>query len=67
MTVPHLDRRHIEGKDTLLYGPFAGFTPKFLKTGSMMDLLGSVKPTNVLTMLAAGAKNTSLIKYLACS
>ncbi|WP_305882247.1 malate dehydrogenase (quinone) [Halobacillus sp. A1] len=65
MTVPHLDRRHIEGKDTLLYGPFAGFTPKFLKTGSMMDLFGSVKPTNILTMLAAGAKNTSLIKYLA--
>ncbi|WP_279626125.1 malate dehydrogenase (quinone) [Halobacillus dabanensis] len=65
MTVPHLDRRHIEGKNTLLYGPFAGFTPKFLKTGSPMDLFGSVKPTNVLTMLAAGAKNTSLLKYLA--
>ncbi len=65
MTVPHLDRRHIEGKDTLLYGPFAGFTPKFLKQGSPMDLFGSVKPTNVLTMLAAGAKNTPLLKYLA--
>ncbi|WP_281975778.1 malate dehydrogenase (quinone) [Halobacillus litoralis] len=65
MTVPHLDRRHIDGRTTLLYGPFAGFTPKFLKTGSPMDLLGSVKPTNVLTMLAAGAKNTSLLKYLA--
>ncbi|QDI91599.1 malate dehydrogenase (quinone) [Salicibibacter halophilus] len=65
MTVPHLDRRHIEGKDTLLYGPFAGFTPKFLKAGSPMDLFGSVKPTNVLTMLAAGAKNTPLLKYLA--
>ncbi len=65
MTVPHLDRRHIEGKDTLLYGPFAGFTPKFLKTGSRKDLFGSMKPTNILTMLAAGAKNTSLLKYLA--
>ncbi|SFM00439.1 malate dehydrogenase (quinone) [Salibacterium qingdaonense] len=65
MTVPHLDRRHIEGKDTLLYGPFAGFTPKFLKTGSYMDLLYSVKPNNTLTMLAAGAKNIPMIKYLA--
>ncbi|SIS48132.1 malate dehydrogenase (quinone) [Salimicrobium flavidum] len=65
MTVPHLDRRHIEGRDTLLYGPFAGFTPKFLKTGSYMDLLGSVKPSNALSMLAAGAKNTPMIKYLA--
>ncbi|SFP59691.1 malate dehydrogenase (quinone) [Salibacterium halotolerans] len=65
MTVPHLDRRHIEGKDTLLYGPFAGFTPKFLKSGSYMDLLYSVKPNNTFTMLAAGTKNTSLIKYLA--
>ncbi|MFD2706433.1 malate dehydrogenase (quinone) [Salibacterium lacus] len=65
MTVPHLDRRHIEGKDTLLYGPFAGFTPKFLKTGSYMDLLYSVKPNNTFTMLAAGAKNMPMIKYLA--
>ncbi|MFC7322402.1 malate dehydrogenase (quinone) [Halobacillus campisalis] len=64
MTVPHLDRRHIEGENMLLYGPFAGFTPKFLKTGSPMDLFGSVKPTNILTMLAAGTKNTPLLKYL---
>lgn len=65
MTVPHLDRRHIKGSNTLLYGPFAGFTPKFLKSGSYMDLFGSVKPDNILTMLAAGTKNMSLIRYLA--
>ncbi|GAB4074635.1 malate:quinone oxidoreductase [Barrientosiimonas marina] len=65
MTVPHLDSRHIAGKNILLYGPFAGFTPKFLKAGSYMDLLGSVEPNNIFTMLAAGAKNMSLIKYLA--
>ena len=29
-----------------------------------MDLLSSVKPNNVLTMLAAGAKKMSLTKYL---
>ncbi|NHM33966.1 malate:quinone oxidoreductase [Neobacillus terrae] len=64
MSVPHLDTRFIEDKKTLLFGPFAGFSPKFLKTGSMFDLLGSVKPNNVLTMLAAGAKNIPLTKYL---
>jgi malate dehydrogenase (quinone) len=47
-----------------LFGPFAGFTPKFLKNGSMFDLVTSVKPDNLLTMLAAGAKNMSLTKYL---
>jgi len=64
MSVPHLDTRFIDNKKSLLFGPFAGFSPKFLKTGSMFDLLGSVKPNNVTTMLAAGAKNLSLTKYL---
>ena len=64
MSVPHLDTRFIDNKKSLLFGPFAGFSPKFLKTGSNMDLLGSVKPNNVFTMLAAGAKNLDLTKYL---
>lgn len=64
MSVPHLDTRFIDNKKSLLFGPFAGFSPKFLKTGSMFDLLGSVKPNNVVTMLAAGAKNVPLTKYL---
>lgn len=64
MSVPHLDTRFIDNKKSLLFGPFAGFSPKFLKTGSNMDLLGSVKPNNVITMLAAGAKNIPLTKYL---
>ncbi|MBY0120582.1 malate:quinone oxidoreductase [Bacillus sp. S/N-304-OC-R1] len=64
MSVPHLDTRYIDNKKSLLFGPFAGFSPKFLKTGSNMDLIASVKPNNVFTMLAAGAKNMSLTKYL---
>lgn len=64
MSVPHLDTRFIDGKKSLLFGPFAGFSPKFLKTGSNLDLIASVKPNNVLTMLAAGAKEMSLTKYL---
>ena len=64
MSVPHLDTRFIDGKKSLLFGPFAGFSPKFLKTGSYLDLITSVKPDNVITMLAAGVKEMSLTKYL---
>ncbi|GGB52566.1 malate:quinone oxidoreductase [Fictibacillus barbaricus] len=64
MSVPHLDTRYIDNKKSLLFGPFAGFSPKFLKTGSNLDLIGSVKPNNVMTMLAAGAKEMALTKYL---
>jgi len=64
MSVPHLDTRYIDNKKTLLFGPFAGFSPKFLKTGSNLDLITSVKPHNVLTMLAAGVKEMALTKYL---
>lgn len=64
MSVPHLDTRYIAGKKELLFGPFAGFSPKFLKSGSYFDLIGSVKPNNVSTMLAAGLKEIGLTKYL---
>jgi malate dehydrogenase (quinone) len=64
MSVPHLDTRFIEGQEMLFFGPFAGFSPRFLKSGSLFDLLTSVKMNNLVTMLAAGAKNMSLTKYL---
>ncbi len=64
MSVPHLDTRYIDNKKALLFGPFAGFSPKFLKTGSNMDLIGSVKPNNLMTMLAAGMKEMALTRYL---
>ncbi|ALX49012.1 malate dehydrogenase (quinone) [Lentibacillus amyloliquefaciens] len=64
MVVPHLDTRFIDGKRALIFGPFAGFSPKFLKTGSNKDLFASVKPHNMITMLAAGLKNISLLQYL---
>jgi malate dehydrogenase (quinone) len=64
MSVPHLDTRFIDNKKSLLFGPFAGFSPKFLKTGSNLDLVTSVRPDNLVTMLAAGAKNMALTKYL---
>jgi malate dehydrogenase (quinone) len=64
MSVPHLDTRYINNQKTLLFGPFAGFSPKFLKTGSYFDLIRSVKLDNILTMLAAGIKEMALTKYL---
>ena len=64
MSVPHLDTRYIDGQQSLLFGPFAGFSPKFLKTGSMFDLILSVKPHNILTMMLAGLKELGLVKYL---
>jgi len=64
MSVPHLDSRMINGKRALLFGPFAGFSTKFLKEGSYMDLFRSIKLDNIIPMLAAGIDNIQLTKYL---
>ena len=64
MSVPHLDTRWIDGKKLLLFGPFAGFTTKFLKQGSYFDLFNSIKKNNIFSMLDVGVKNNDLIKYL---
>jgi malate dehydrogenase (quinone) len=64
MSVPHLDARVIEGKRSLLFGPYAGFSTKFLKHGSAFDLPDSVKPDNLVPLLAAGRDNIDLTKYL---
>jgi malate dehydrogenase (quinone) len=64
MSVPHLDTRIIEGKRALLFGPYAGFSTKFLKHGSVLDLPLSVRVNNVIPMLAAGMDNIPLTKYL---
>ena len=64
MSVPHLDTRIINGKAALLFGPFAGFTTKFLKAGSKLDLAKSVKTNNLKAMLGVGRHNLDLTKYL---
>ncbi len=64
MSVPHLDMRMIDGKAALLFGPYAGFTTKFLKEGSYLDLIKSVKPSNIKPMLKVGRQHTDLTRYL---
>ena len=64
MSVPHLDTRVVDGKASLMFGPYAGFSPKFLKTGSLLDLVLSVRPHNLLPMLAVARDNMDLSLYL---
>lgn len=64
MSVPHLDTRIIGGKRSLLFGPYAGFSSKFLKHGSYLDLVRSIEPGNVLPMLAVARDDWRLSEYL---
>ena len=64
MSVPHLDTRVVEGKTSLLFGPYAGFSTKFLRHGSFLDLPLSVRTSNLLPMLAVARDNMDLTRYL---
>ena len=64
MSVPHLDTRVIEGKASLLFGPFAGLNLKFLKRGSWLDLPLSIRPANLLPYISVALKNFPLVIYL---
>jgi len=64
MSVPHLDSRTIDGEHVVVFGPYAGFSPNFLKHSSPTDLLTSVDPNNLLPMGAAGIQNLDLSLYL---
>ncbi|MDQ1136107.1 malate dehydrogenase (quinone) [Microbacterium sp. SORGH_AS 1204] len=64
MSVPHLDTRVIDGESSLLFGPFATFSPKFLKNGSMLDIVTQVRLHNIFPMLKVAVDNPGLIKYL---
>lgn len=64
MSVPHLDTRVVEGTAHLMFGPYAGWSPKFLKFGSWLDLFRSIRPGNLLPMLKTGVHNVPLTMYL---
>ncbi len=64
MSVPHLDTRIVGGERSLMFGPYAGFSPRFLKTGSLFDLFTSIRWHNLLPMLQVGLRNIPLTWYL---
>ncbi|WJM84904.1 malate dehydrogenase (quinone) [Dickeya chrysanthemi] len=64
MSVPHLDTRVFDGKQVLLFGPFATFSSKFLKNGSLWDLISSMNTANLMPMVNVGIDNFDLVKYL---
>jgi malate dehydrogenase (quinone) len=64
MSVPHLDTRIVDGKASLLFGPYAGLSPRFLKRGNILDLPMSVRPHNLIPMLAVAKDNFALVRYL---
>ncbi|WP_075182500.1 malate:quinone oxidoreductase [Pantoea sp. 1.19] len=64
MSVPHLDTRVLDGKQVLLFGPFATFSTKYLKNGSLWDMFGSITTSNLMPMVHVGLDNFDLVKYL---
>lgn len=64
MSVPHLDTRVVDGRSSLLFGPYAGFSTRYLKAGSLLDLFRALRWHNLGTFIGAGLKNLSLVTYL---
>ncbi|MFD4365953.1 malate dehydrogenase (quinone) [Rhodococcus sp. NPDC058521] len=64
MSVPHLDKRVVSGASSIMFGPYATFDTKLLKHGRVTDLFTTIRPRNVPVLLAVGARNPSLVRYL---
>ena len=65
MAVPHLDTRIIDGKKSILFGPYAAWTTKFLHVeGKLTDLPRSIRSDNIASLVKVGLYNIPLVRYL---
>lgn len=65
MSNPHLDARIINGQKSVLFGPYAGIDPRFLKYGSLLDMPKMIRFDNIGAVLNVAKDNVPLIKMLA--
>ncbi|MEU6585402.1 malate dehydrogenase (quinone) [Nocardia sp. NPDC046763] len=64
IAMPHLDTRVVNGDRALLFGPYPGANPRFLKRGSLFDAAGSVRPGNAGPIAAMLKSNPELMRLL---
>ncbi|MEV6768675.1 malate dehydrogenase (quinone) [Nocardia sp. NPDC051030] len=64
MSVPHLDKRVVDGNGSLLFGPYATFSTRLLKHGRLIDLFTTLRLRNIAVLLAVGVQNLPLVRYL---
>ena len=64
MSVPHLDKRIVDGRGYLMFGPYATFGTKLLKAGRFTDFFTTLRWHNLHVIAAALLQNLSLIGYL---
>ena len=65
MSVPHLDTRVVDGQTALLFGPYAGFSTQVPQAGARCSTCSvSIRPRNIVPMLAVAKDNLDLMRYL---
>ena len=64
MSVPHLDKRIVDGTGHLMFGPYATFSTKLLKHGRLTDFFTTLRWHNVAVLATAMWANLALVRYL---
>ncbi|MEV0075464.1 malate dehydrogenase (quinone) [Nocardia neocaledoniensis] len=64
MSVPHLDRREVDGAASLLFGPYATFSTRLLRSGKLTDLFTTLRPHNIRPLLSVALRNVDLVRFL---
>lgn len=64
MSLPHLDKRIVDGQGAVMFGPYATFSTRLLKHGRLRDLFATIRPRNLPVLLSVGTQNLPLVRYL---